>query len=161
MKRKFIVTRTLFYHEEGKYKIKKTFTKKYTKEHVRFFFDWQHRLMSLSPTSISLLFYLTEHMDSVTNEVCHNKATIRRYQEFRKSIGKKVCSDAAVRKGFQQLKKNNVLISTPEIGNYIVNPVYLYKETDDCRKICINRLLDKTQDINWNETNLCEALGIY
>jgi hypothetical protein len=161
MKRTFIVTRTIYFFEDGKYFTKKPFHKKYTKEHFRFFLDWQHRLLALSPITISLIFYLAEHMDDMTNEVTHNKAMIRRYQNFRIKIGKKPCSDSAVRKGFQQLKRNHVLISTPEIGNYIVNPIYMFKENDELRRICINKLLDNTKDINWSGTNLCEALGIY
>lgn len=162
MKKNYLKTK-LTYWVIGKDQIrtKRNYYRRYTKEHFRYFLNWHHRLMELSPTSISLLFYLAEQMDEITNEVYHNQATIRRYQNFRKKIGKKACSDATVRKGFQQLKRSNVIISTNEKGNYIVNPIYLYKESDEYRRICINKLLEHTKDIEWANTNLLEALGLY
>lgn len=146
--------------ESGKYFLKRNIFKSYTAESVKFYFGCQHLMDKISPMSSSLLFYLGETMDPATNEVATTKTTIRKFQEFRKSIGIKACSSAAVNKGFKELKATNLLIKTPEEGNSIVNPRYLFRETEEVRKACLNKLLSYTHDGEWLDTNLFQALGI-
>jgi DNA-binding transcriptional regulator YhcF (GntR family) len=161
MKKETIKT-TGHYYSKDKDKIftKISYHKSYTAEKVSFYFGWQHLLTKNSITSISLLMFLAEKMDENTNEVSHSATIIRKYIEFRVAAGMKECSVAVVRKGFQQLKKNNILIQTNEIGNYVVNPRCLFKGTEENRRRCINRLLESMKHADWSNSNVFKALGI-
>ena len=160
-KSRFIRARVNYYSKDkdGTY-TKKSFYKNCVKESVKSYFNWHHLLAKLSPTTLSVLFYLAEKMDEENNEISHNKTIIRSYQEFRQSIGLKKCSDSAVKSAYQDLKKTNIFIQTPERGNYVVNPIYLFKGSEESRRHCINTLLEHTKHTHWDKTNLQDALNI-
>ncbi len=159
---RFIRTTLVYYTKDGSGIYSKAgYHKSYANQSVKFFFNWQHLLVKNSPITISLMFYLAETMHKATNEVAHSLATIRNYIKFRQSSGIKACSVSAVRKGFAELHKNSILISTPETGTYIINPILMYRESEVCRRTYINLLLECTKDASWQRTNLFEALRIY
>jgi len=54
-----------------------------------------------------------------------------------------------------------ILISTPKIGVYIVNPVYLFKEAEQYRQMWLNRLLTILKMLSRVLLTCFEALGIY
>lgn len=159
---RFIRTRVDYYtrDREGIFS-KASYHKRYVKSGVKIYFNWQHDFEKLSPTTRGVFFYLAEIMDRATNEISTSVSTIRTYNEHRKKWGMRAVSEAVLRKAFIQLKRNNVLITTLERGNCIVNPIYAYKESEDCRRAYINKLLEHTKEKSWLKTNLFEALRIY
>ncbi|HEY0030774.1 MAG TPA: hypothetical protein VGC65_08450 [Bacteroidia bacterium] len=161
MKYGYLNTKQIYYHTDADgIKTPHGFNNKCTKAHVKFYFNWQHHLTKLSPVTISLLFFLAERMHESTNEITHSQAIIRQFHNYRKRAGCKAITDAAVRKGFQQLKQHLLLINTPERGNYIVNPRFLFKESEEVRRVTINMLLNEIDHKKWHHTNVYQALGV-
>lgn len=156
-----IIAKTSFYSEGADgIKSKQIFTKQLTSECVKMYFNSQHVVGQLSPITHSFLMFIAESMDPFSNEIATNQTTVRKYHEFRQKTSMTKCSDAAVVKALQKLRKACVLITTTELGNNIVNPKYFYRGSEADRKACINRLLNRSLQKEWATTNLKDAMGL-
>jgi hypothetical protein len=160
IKQKIIANTSYYAAGADGIKSKQTFTKQLTSECVKMYFNSQHVVGVLSPITHSFLMFMTENMDPFSNEIATNQTTVRKYHEFRKKTSMTECSDAAVIKALQKLRKACVLITTPESGNNIVNPKYFYRGSELDRKACINRLLSHSLQKKWANTNLKDAIGL-
>lgn len=161
MIKQIMIARMSYYAaNQDNIKLKNTFTKTLTCERVKMYYNCQHLFAELSPITHSLIIFLSENMDPFTNEIYTSKTTVRKYIEFRKLISLKPCSESAVRKAFQILRKRGILITTPEEANNIVNPKYLYKGSETERRLCVNKLLSQCIKTEWAKTNLKDALGV-
>ena len=159
-KKEYIVAKSKYWsRDKNGYKTRKWFSKKFEKRSIKCYFNWHHKLLHTSPASISLLFFLAERMDVVTNEIRHDTKTIRDYQEFVVKVGNTSYSVAAVRKSFLQLKEQAMIISTPRRGLYRVNPRFLYLGSEEDRRACLSTLMDFSQQEEWVNTNIFIALG--
>lgn len=135
-------------------------TKKVIVLSVKRYFNCIHKTHSLSPASRNLLDYLTETMNS-ENEIGNNAFFKMEFIAFIfKTCGIKY-SDNTINKGFQELKKADILISFAKRKSvYTVNPLYFFKGTEAKRTKLLQKMLNASPDGKHLDTNLSSALNV-
>jgi hypothetical protein len=135
-------------------------TKKVNNTCIKRFFNNMHKTASLSPASRNLIDYMVEHMNR-DNEIENSQLFKMEFTEFMKKTCSINYTGHTVNKGFQALKKADILISFDKMrGVYILNPLYFFKGSEIKRKALLQKMLNATPNGKYSCTNLKRALGV-
>ena len=126
---------------------------------VRRFNNCLHKTAGLPPFARNLLDYIIQVMNK-ENEIQNTHLFRRDYIYMMSSNCGINYPENTVNKGFQVLKKNDILISfDKKRGVYIVNPLYFFCGTDYNRNKFLTKLLNATPNGKYRGTNLKRAMG--
>ena len=127
---------------------------------VRRFNNCLHKTAGLPPSARNLLDYIIQRMNG-DNEI-ENTHLFRQEYIFMMSSNCGIkYPENTVNKGFQVLKKNDILISfDKKRGVYIVNPLYFFSGTEKNRRKLLQKMLNATPDGKYRDTNLKSAMGV-
>lgn len=135
------------------YKSKRIVTKSSQRYH-----NSMHKTAKLSPNARNLLDYLVENMNK-ENEVSNTPFLKKEFRQFLRDTCAMDYSDNTINKGFQELKRANLLVSFAKLKSvYIVNPLHFFNGTEKERVSLLQKLLNAVPKCNAG-TNLAEALG--
>lgn len=132
--------------EDGVYITDKTLTFTYPISGVISFNNHIQHSVKLTPIAIHLVNYLSQVMNSVTNEF-HNDASTRQY-----FIGKMkaTCNidyaDNTVYRAITLLKKHGYIIKRNHANRHIINPLYYYRGDIQDRNALIKELVYEAND---------------
>ena len=165
-KQKTIRTTTSAYKPVESIYIPINVTRSYKNESVKFYFTFAHLRYRLSPVSWMVLLYLCENMDDKTNEVRTDSTTTANFLKAMKSYGIKKSNglpaykEDAVKKAYRDLRKHNLLITSPTRGVNHVNPRHCYLESEVERKKQLAKFQKLVDNVHWKKTNLQVALNL-
>lgn len=117
-----------------------------------------HKTASLPNSARNLLDYMIQKIDE-KNEIENSYLFREEFINFMsKNCGIKYKEDT-VNKGFQKLKKADLLVSFDvKRAVYIVNPLYFYSGSESKRKILLQTMLNATPNGKYKNTNLKSAM---
>lgn len=132
--------------EEGFYVTDKTLSCSYPLNGVISFNNHIHKLVKLTPVANCFLIYLSQIMDSATNEF-HNDASTRMHfiELMNKNCGKDY-KDNTVYRSISKLKKLGYIIKRNDAKRHIINPLYFYRGTMKEREKLFRELLHEATD---------------
>jgi hypothetical protein len=119
----------------------------------KIFFNCQHIFLKLNPIQRSFFDYLCEHM-YMSNSILIDVQLKSNFQQFLEDITSKgeTISISALDKYIPKLVSLKLLIRTNTIGEYFVNPKYVFKGSAVQREIQIIKLFKEAEsgtiDIN-------------
>ena len=132
--------------EEGIYITDKTYSFSYPINGVISFNNHMHKLVKLTPVARYFLLYLSQIMDSATNEF-HNDASTR--MDFialmNKNCGEDY-EDNTVYRSISKLKKLGYIIKRNNAKRHIINPLYFFRGTMKEREKLFRELLFEATD---------------
>lgn len=135
-------------------------SKKIVINSTRRFNNNMHKTASLPSSARNLLDFIIQRMNK-DNEIENSYLFKQDFLAFmRKDCGIRYEQDT-VNKGFQLLKKADLLISFGEKRSvYIVNPLYFFNSTESNRKKLLQKMLNATPDGKYRNTNLKKAMDL-
>ena len=119
--------------------IKKNFS--FKNDSVRLYYNSLHLISKLNRCEHLLLMYLSEIMDDVN--VIHSNIHVRKcFNTHLVRCGVKRYNDDTVKQAFSGLSRKRLLIRFSSKGNYVVNPICVFRGTETKRKVVIKSLID-------------------
>jgi len=156
---KVIYVKYRFFETIGGMILSKYVTKKYTSECYKVYYNMQYKIAKLDKCAILLFLFLSEKMDK-SNNIVHVKSIRTEFiNHSKKNLGIDY-KDDTVKKAFAQLVKNDLLIQYDTKIDYTVNPIHVFKESEEKRKSILQSLIKTFNGITKTKSNYKRALGL-
>jgi hypothetical protein len=153
-KDKISIPYNTFKKEDGIYISDKTFSFTYPVSGVISFNNHIQHSVNLTPVATHLLTYLSQVMNSITNEF-HNDASTR--QHFLDSLNincEIIYEDGTVCSAIKLLKKEGYIIKRNTANRHIINPLYYYRGDIQDRNALIKELVNEGCDPRKGNKNI-------
>ena len=132
--------------EDGVYITDKTFSLSYPINGVISFNNHMHKLVKLAPCEYYFLLYLSQIMDSETNEFHNDTSTRMHFIDFMREKCSEIYLDNTVYRSISKLKKLGYIIKRNDAKRHIINPLYFYRGTMKEREKLFRELLYEATD---------------
>jgi hypothetical protein len=115
-------------------------SKRVSKKYVKTYTNCQHKLARVNRCAERLVYFLAQEMDN-TNTIHHNKVVRTKFiKQASKNYGLSF-KDDTVKKAFYELVKVDLVMRYGK-SDYCVNPLHLYKGSEEERKKLISSLIN-------------------
>jgi len=138
---KMIVPYYTYKNEDGVYVTDKTWSYSYPINGVISFNNHMHKFVKLTPVANQFLLYLSQIMDSETNEFHNDASTRLHFIDLMKAKCDKNYKDNTVYRSISELKKMGYVIKRNNANRHIINPLYFYRGTMNERETLFRELL--------------------
>ena len=118
-------------------------SKRVSKLYVKTYANCQHKLATVSRCAERFVYFLAEEMDTM-NTIHHNKVVRTNFiKQASKNYGLSF-KDDTVKKAFYELLKVDLVMRYGK-SDYCVNPLHLYKGSEEERKKLISSLINNAR----------------
>jgi len=155
----FINVRYRIYIAQNGLKLPEFVTKQYTTKCYKMYYNLQYKIAKLDKCAILLFHFLAERMDN-SNNIVHVKSLRTEFiNHSNKNLGINY-KDETVKKAFAQLVKNDLMIKYDVKSDYTLNPIHVFKGSEEKRIRLLQTLINTINDIPKTKSNYKRALGL-
>jgi hypothetical protein len=127
--------------EYGNFDCYNTLTYKYPINGVISFNNHLHLFTNITPIASAFLIYLSQTMESKTNEVHLDLSTRTHFLSFLQNSCSQVYKDGTVKKAISDLEKTGYILKRSNARRRTINPLYFFRGTMNDREKLIKELL--------------------